>query len=62
MRESQKLDRRDTYASGKSIRIKGGEKNMDISTKNVKPIKYGKGFGFTAESLPTLSYGVSLGV
>ncbi len=60
MRESQKLDRRDTYASGKSIRIKGGDKNMDISTMNVKIVKYSNGLRFTAQFLPTLLPGVSL--
>ena len=28
---------------GKSIVIKGGEKKMDINTKKVKLVKYGKG-------------------
>ena len=43
MKERQNLDRRDTYASGKSILIKGGEKKMEISTKKVKIVGYAKG-------------------
>ena len=40
---------------------KRGEKKMDISTKKVKLVKYGKGVRFTAQFYPTLSHGVSLG-
>ncbi len=39
---------------GKSIVIKGEEKKMDISTKRVKLVKYGKGLRFTAQFLPPL--------
>jgi len=46
---------------GKSIVIKGGEKKMDINTKKVKLVKYGKGLQFAPQFLPTLSDGVSLG-
>ncbi|EQB73799.1 MAG: hypothetical protein AMDU4_FER2C00039G0010 [Ferroplasma sp. Type II] len=46
---------------GKSIVIKGGGKKMDINTKKVKLVKYGKGLQFAPQFLPTLSDGVSLG-
>ncbi len=36
---------------GKSIVIKGREKKMDINTKKVKLVKYGKGLRFTAQFL-----------
>ena len=39
---------------GKSIVIKGGEKKMDINTKKVKLVKYGKGLRFTAQFLTPL--------
>ncbi|MHB1811657.1 MAG: RNA-guided endonuclease IscB [Thermoplasmataceae archaeon] len=39
---------------GKSIVIKGREKKMDINTKKVKLVKYGKGLKFTAQFLPPL--------
>ncbi|MHB1811993.1 MAG: RNA-guided endonuclease IscB [Thermoplasmataceae archaeon] len=39
---------------GKSIVIKGGEKKMDINTKKVKLVKYGKGLRFTAQFLPPM--------
>ena len=39
---------------GKSIVIKGREKKMDINTKKVKLVKYGKGLRFTAQFLPPL--------
>ena len=60
MKERQKLGQRNTYTPGKSIVIKGGEKKMDISTKKVKIVKYGKGLRFTTQSLLTLPHGVSL--
>ena len=34
---------------------------MDINTKKVKLVKYGKGLQFAPQFLPTLSDGVSLG-
>ena len=46
---------------GKSIVIKGGGKKMDINTKKVKLARYGKGLRFSAQFLPTLPHGVSLG-
>jgi hypothetical protein len=39
----------------------GGEKKMDISTKRVKLVKYGKGLRFTSQFLPTLTHRISLG-
>jgi hypothetical protein len=45
---------------GKSIVIKGGEKNMDISTMKVKIVQYSNGLRFTAQFLPTFLPGVSL--
>ena len=60
MKERHKLDRRNTYTPGKSIVRKGGETKMDISTKNAKIVKYGKGLRFTTQSLLTLPHGVSL--
>ncbi len=33
---------------------------MDISTRKVKLVKFGKGLIFTTQFLPTLSQGVSL--
>ena len=46
--------RRVVGINGKSIVIKGGEKKMDINTKKVKLVKYGKGLRFTAQFLPPL--------
>ena len=46
---------------GKSIVIKGGEKNMDISANKVKLVSYGKGLRFTPQFLSTLTHGVSFG-
>jgi hypothetical protein len=54
MKERQKLHRRDTYTSGKSIIIKGGEMKMNISIKKVKLVKYGKGLWFTTQFLTHL--------
>ena len=67
MKEKRKLDGRDTYTPrgvphGKSIIIKGEEKKMDISTKNVKLLKFGKGLVFTTQFLPSIPHGTSLGV
>ena len=42
------------HSYGKSMIIKGGEKKMDINTKKVKLVKYGKGLRFTAQFLPPL--------
>ncbi len=39
----------------------GGEKKMDISTKRVKLVKYGKGLRSTSQFLPTLTHRISLG-
>ncbi len=48
---------------GKSIVIKGGEKKMDINTKKVKLVKYGKGLRFTAQFLsPMKKVGILGGV
>jgi hypothetical protein len=65
MKERQKLYRRDTYTSGdaspgKSIVIKGEEKKMNINTKKVKLVKYGKGLMSTTQFLATLPHGISL--
>ncbi len=60
MKERQNLDRRNTYPSGKSILIKGDETKMDISTKNVKIVGYGRGLRFTTQFFPTLSHRVLL--
>ena len=38
----------------KSIIEKGEEKKLDINTKKVKLVKYGKGLRFTAQFLPPL--------
>ncbi len=46
---------------GKSIVIKGGEKNMDISANKVKLVSYGKGLRFTAQFSLTLTHGISFG-
>ncbi|MHB8357903.1 MAG: hypothetical protein ACYDCP_00150 [Thermoplasmataceae archaeon] len=40
---------------------KGEEKKMDINTRKVKLVKYGKGLRFTSQFLPTLTHGISLG-
>ena len=61
MKERQKLGQRNTYTPGKSIVIKGGEKNMDISANKVKLVSYGKGLRFTPQFLSTLTHGVSFG-
>ncbi|HII82508.1 MAG TPA: hypothetical protein HA269_04395 [Ferroplasma sp.] len=45
---------------GKSITIKGREKNMDTGSKKVKLVKYGEGLMITIQFLPTLLHGVSL--
>ncbi len=42
------------HSYGKSIVINGGEKKMDISTKKVRFVKYGKGMQFTSQFLPRL--------
>ena len=47
---------------GKSIIIKGVEKNMNISIKKLKMIIYSKGLKSNAQFLPTFSYEVSLGM
>ena len=57
MKERQNLDRRDTYASGKSILIKGDETKMDISTKNVKIVGYGRELRFTRQFPPRFCVG-----
>ncbi|HIH59791.1 MAG TPA: hypothetical protein HA269_06110 [Ferroplasma sp.] len=54
MKEKQNLDGRDTYTPGKSILIKGGEKKMEISTKKVKIVGYGRELMFIRQFLPTL--------
>ena len=54
MKKKQNLDRRDTYTPGKSILIKGGEKKMEISTKKVKIVGYGRELMFIRQFLPTL--------
>ncbi|EQB74375.1 MAG: hypothetical protein AMDU4_FER2C00014G0014 [Ferroplasma sp. Type II] len=54
MKKKQNLDRRDTYTPGKSILIKGGEKKMNISTKKVKIVGYGRELMFIRQFLPTL--------
>ncbi|MCL4312101.1 MAG: hypothetical protein M1462_06720 [Candidatus Thermoplasmatota archaeon] len=58
MREKQKLDRRDAHTHGKLILIKGGEKKMDISTKKVRIVRYGRELRITTQFLPTLLHGV----
>ena len=42
------------HSYGKSVIIKGEEKKMDINTKKVKLVKYGKGLRFTAQFPPPL--------
>ena len=37
------------------------ERNMDIGTKNVKLVKYGKELRFSTQFLPKLSHVISLG-
>jgi hypothetical protein len=34
---------------------------MDVNTKKVKLVRYGKGTQFVSQFLPTLTHGVSLG-
>ncbi|EQB71785.1 MAG: hypothetical protein AMDU4_FER2C00173G0010 [Ferroplasma sp. Type II] len=47
---------------GKSILTKGGEKEMGISAKKVKLVKYGRGLRFATQVLPTFLHGVSPGI
>ena len=45
---------------GKSMTIKGVEKNMDINTKKVRLVKYGNVMRFTTQFIPPFSYRISL--
>ena len=49
------------HSYGNYVIIRNGEKKMDISTKKVKLARYGKGLRFSAQFLPTLPHGGSLG-